>query len=68
MENTKKNKEVSYVKETEIKTKNFLSTSLEVEFSVCCHKCGTKIFGKKNKKQSYELVPVFDIYSKEEPK
>ena len=43
---------------------NFLSTELEIEFSVCCHKCGEKIFGKKTQKQVYSLTPTIDIYSK----
>jgi hypothetical protein len=62
--NTKKEK--SKIEELNAKhlENNFLTTTLDIEFSFCCHKCGEKIFGKKTEKQVYSVTPTIDIYRK----
>jgi len=50
----------------------YLSTNLNIEFSICCKNCGEKNYGKytiikkANINENIDLIPILDIYKKDQ--
>jgi hypothetical protein len=49
----------------------YLSTNLNIEFSICCKNCGERNYGKytiikkANINENIDLIPILDIYKKD---